>query len=1098
MIRRIFLLFSALGLLIITAIFIAPFILPPETIKRQVVNLIEQNTGWRLVLDGDVSVSVFPNIGLMANDIAISPPDYDPILTAKEARFSVGLAALFGGTVSIQEIFFETPKLNLELGADGKPVWLQPSSTNPQQEIPAIPDAQATQNGIVSNLIDTLSVEKLAINNADITVRKSGEEPTTINNLTFEVALPDPQGSLSLEGSALINNEEVSLSATVPAFKQLLSSNQGALDLSATFKTATISTDGQIDLSEGGTLYDGKIKLDVSDISTIIGPETIVPGSVSAKGTLVAHDDIINLKFEDSRFVDTLFFIDLTVNTGSSRPDITGIIDLGAINIDKLVPARSSDSNPADSVAKEKTTSTAPDFSGLQAFDAHIKFASGSISSGDHKIEDLTATLELNEGILELKISELIAVGGSASGSAMIDTNVQPLITYGSLQAQRLSIDTLLALANQSAVTPKPEGLIGTDIIFGFQGVTSEDIIESINARGTLTLFDASLTGLGLAESFNDPAADQADNIDLEISIDGLINPVSFNGSANWRGERIKAKGTIDPAPLLEGKGAATNATVSLSHLTASFNGIVKPTLPISGRFNAKGKSLRSLTKWLAVDLPPGKGYQAFDIATNFNLKSDQVSLSELTLALDDIRANGKANVFLSDKPKIEATVNFDQLDVDPYIASTATGQNTNTSSLSNTSQSSAWSKAPIDFSFINAADVKLTASVKSLKAQGMKAGPLTLITTMNNGKLKADLSKMAFYNGSATAAVSLDASSSQPTLSARLDTSNISALPFLTDAAEFDRIEGSLNLALDINTNGNSEHALMSAMNGTSNFSFSDGAIRGMNIARSMRALTSGSLNGWNNSQTEKTDFSIFTASFSIRNGIAQNDDLNLVGPLVRVSGTGTASLPDQRIKYRVNPKVVPSLKGQGGQQDLTGFAVPILISGPWDNPKIYPDIKGFLQNPQAGLATLKSLGGGFAKIASGKPGDLVSTLTGGNGGAGAKISGALGNKTGIDVGSLIKDGKIDKNTGVAAALGVAGGLFGGKKANSTQSTPLRPGDVPVPRARPANRPSTPASAVTTILNQVTKPKSQGTGQSIPPAADKVLKGLGGLFNNN
>ena len=138
----------------------------------------------------------------------------------------------------------------------------------------------------------------------------------------------------------------------------------------------------------------------------------------------------------------------------------------------------------------------------------------------------------------------------------------------------------------------------------------------------------------------------------------------------------------------------------------------------------------------------------------------------------------------------------------------------------------------------------------------------------------------------------------------------------------------------------------------------FEDGAIRGINIAQMMRGLGTNILNGWSRSETQKTDFASLSANYKITNGVAVNSDLQMIGPLVRLTGAGTVHMPNRWLDYTVDPKLVASLQGQGGQADLAGFNVPIKIKGPWSKPDIYPDIAGILDNPAEALKQLKAIG--------------------------------------------------------------------------------------------------------------------------------------------
>ena len=113
--------------------------------------------------------------------------------------------------------------------------------------------------------------------------------------------------------------------------------------------------------------------------------------------------------------------------------------------------------------------------------------------------------------------------------------------------------------------------------------------------------------------------------------------------------------------------------------------------------------------------------------------------------------------------------------------------------------------------------------------------------------------------------------------------------------AAGFESLEGTGTISLDLDASGASQRAIVSTLNGTAKFEFTNGAIRGINIAKSVRSLSTGILSGWQENDAEKTDFATLGASFKIAKGQAQTADLRLAGPLVRMTGAGTVDLPAQ-----------------------------------------------------------------------------------------------------------------------------------------------------------------------------------------------------------
>jgi len=153
----------------------------------------------------------------------------------------------------------------------------------------------------------------------------------------------------------------------------------------------------------------------------------------------------------------------------------------------------------------------------------------------------------------------------------------------------------------------------------------------------------------------------------------------------------------------------------------------------------------------------------------------------------------------------------------------------------------------------------------------------------------------------------------------------------------------------------------MMSNLEGTAFLDFRDGKIRGINVAQMIRSLTAGTLNGWQSDEVQATDLSQLSASFRIAQGKAETADIALVGPLVRMKGGGTVDLGAKALALRVEPKLVMSLEGQGGAADPVGLGIPVMIEGPWAAPRIYPDMAGILDNPDAAYAKLRELGQGL-----------------------------------------------------------------------------------------------------------------------------------------
>jgi AsmA protein len=223
------------------------------------------------------------------------------------------------------------------------------------------------------------------------------------------------------------------------------------------------------------------------------------------------------------------------------------------------------------------------------------------------------------------------------------------------------------------------------------------------------------------------------------------------------------------------------------------------------------------------------------------------------------------------------------------------------------------------------------------------------------------------------------------------------------------------------------------------------------------IRSLTSSPLSGWQESETLSTDLTQLSASFKIDKGQAQTTDLNLVGPLVRMTGSGTIDLATKQIGFRVEPKLVMTTEGQGRAGDPVGFGIPVMIEGPWTEPRIYPDMQGILDNPDAAYAKLKEMGkglfgpnGGLSGLLGG--GQSGTPAPGGNnaqGGSGNGQTGILGGQLGETIGNLLQQG-------LNSGFGQGGASRPGQPP---AQNPTQGRSIPAPPPAPGEQPEQPDS---------------------------------------
>jgi AsmA protein len=532
------------------------------------------------------------------------------------------------------------------------------------------------------------------------------------------------------------------------------------------------------------------------------------------------------------------------------------------------------------------------------------------------------------------------------------------------------------------------------------------------------------------------------DAINLEASLPSADATLSFDGSAVIDGKSIQAAGSVGGfSQLLDGQAVPVSLAIdapsylgekAILNVMASYQGDTFALSQFSARAGDKSATGSASYKGSLVTLHP----------LNINASGNALSGS---VAADLSGAVPTVNAVFSGQ-----TLNLDTLLGKPGAAPAG----------AEGSGSAGWSDAKIDFSALRSVTAKLKLTAGELIYSNTKISQATLQATIAGGKLSATLPSFKLYQGAGALAVDVDASGKSPVQRIRLSLANFDAYPFLKDAAGFESLEGAGTISLDLTSSLASQRAMASTLNGTAKFEFANGAIRGINIAKAVRSLSTGILSGWQANEAEKTDFATLGASFAVVNGQAQTSDLRLAGPLVRMTGAGTVDLPAQALKFRVDPQLVATLEGQGGKSDLQGLGVPVMIAGPWARPSIYPDIEGILKDPAAAYQQLNRLGGGLVSL----PG-AVDT---------GSVSG---------IGDVIKGGKLGTDTLGQSALDGIGQLLGTEQ----------PADQAAPPAEAAPKPASASAATEAKKGKKRQADAGAEPNSAPKAAQQLMQNFFG-----
>lgn len=949
-----------------------PLFISAETIRTELVTRIETATGCAVRIDGPVSFSVFPLAHLSAEGVGIADFAGGPeAFSVESVSFGLSLLPLMTGNIEIYGITITRPSILIETNESGIANWGTPDAkldTPPTsiEDVIGAPQESDPVNALA--ILDRLSIGRVTIAEGTLSWRDttSGTEQR-LESLDLDIRVPKLDGAGSVEGSFTRLGIEQSLELEIgewpnPArlesipVKLTLSSDAATLTAEGTalpgdmFFSGVIESTGEsfaqfakglgVDLPALPAFekFEAVARVNANASQILVDQYSINLGGIQAQGgAAIGLDRVrpgIGLKIEADR-IDAALFI------GDSRPTASGGVD---------TPPRAQDSAPVD-------------FSPLKLADANIDFSASELLIGGVALTDLGLDVQIVDGNLRANIRSLNVGGAPGKGNLVVDTSATAPAVSGTVEMAGLDAAGLVALAG--ADLPIDSGKIGLNVAFATQGVTQGSLLENLDASGSISIVDGHMSGLGIADLLGgDPSADEIDDVDAVAEFSSLTSPVTVKGGFGWRDERFAISAQGNPRAIMS--GASTTITVETRSDRANFGFTGEAGLSGfgAGTFSLSTPSLRNLLAWIGQPLAPGGGFEQFSIEGAVALAEDSFSFENAAFILDGSNGIGTGKFTFGETPNLTAGLAMKRLDVTPYLVAAGGGSGSGSgrdAAAAAGVSGGGWSQDRLGFSGLRAINANLNLKTDEIIADEIAIGPSNLTVKITDGKLSAELTEMALYSGIGVGTLSIDGASATPTLAAFFRLDSIEALGFLRDAAGFSRIEGTAALSFDIRSSGDSEAALMAALSGKGAMEFRNGAIRGINIPNMMRNLSIDTLLGWQQTGNEKTDFSQLSGSYTIENGLLTNNDLVLIGPLIRVTGAGTANIPDRTLAYRVDPKIVATLEGQGGSPELEGFAVPVRLEGSWDQPRIYPEIDGILQDPQKALDQLRALGGGL-----------------------------------------------------------------------------------------------------------------------------------------
>jgi AsmA protein len=477
------LIFGILVVLIIVAALVLPMIIDVNDYKDRISLEIEKSTGYEVVLEGDIELSLIPWIGLSLGKTHVAnPPGFDdsPMASLDELQVRVKFWPLFAGRVEADRIVLSGFELALTVDDQGRQNWAMespdPEPVADEEKTPAEVDEPAAE---LSPALLDLNIEGLEVANAGISYEdRQNNQAVYIRDLNFKT------GKISMD-TPFDLSADMQLESLNPEIQGDFKLNaQTTLDL----RNEIIRLDNfLLNISAQGEVLAAPIKDDH------VGADILYEISNNA-----LYLNNLDIRIHDAKILGNLSALNL-----DRTPDISFDLKGRNIDLDKISADASEGQGHAASGPEDPSTQAGSGSS--QGEPMNLSFLSDFNIDGKIDIEEIKAD--------NLKIDNLYAAVKSGQGKM----TVSPLTIrlYEGVQESDITLEDIRGTLHIHAVHslegmqigPFIRDLTENDIITGtatiksdinMWGQDNEAFVRSMSGEAELSLSDGVIKGVDL------------------------------------------------------------------------------------------------------------------------------------------------------------------------------------------------------------------------------------------------------------------------------------------------------------------------------------------------------------------------------------------------------------------------------------------------------------------------------------------------------------------------------------------------------------------------------------------------------------------------
>ena len=435
-------------------------------------------------------------------------------------------------------------------------------------------------------------------------------------------------------------------------------------------------------------------------------------------------------------------------------------------------------------------------------------------------------------------------------------------------------------------------------------------------------------------------------DISLILKDVSLDRPVGLKFSAALDKNPLSLEGTVGPVGSGFEKGVVPLdlSLKALKQLVLHLKGNLENPATTPGvdlditvdKFSPR-ELVAALGQTFPVNTTDPEALSSVDLKAHIKADANRASVSNGVMNLDQSQLTFTATAAQFSLPNLKFDLNLDKINLDRYMPPKSDQPSAEKAPAP---APAAGPKKKTDYTPLRRLILDGLVRIGQLTISKANVQDVYLQVKAKNGIFNLDPMKMNLYQGNADGKALLNVAQDMPASSLNLKVNNLQVEPLLRDVLEKDFLQGSTNADINLSMSGEEPEQIKQTLNGQGYLKFNDGAIVGIDLAAMVRNVGSAFGLAEKGSERPKTDFTELDIPYSIKNGAVNIPQGNLKSPFIRIIAAGTADLVKETLDFRVEPKAVATMKGQGDESQSKGIMVPVVVAGTFSSPKFRPDL--------------------------------------------------------------------------------------------------------------------------------------------------------------